>query len=699
LTLKNASRTFASTVQSAQALQSLLGRSLSEWNDDDLTSVATTEVRALLHVPYLVFRLPRVISPGIRSRQVAATSPMEVSKVLTRYIEFPDKKMVQFDSGKLVELYRLLYSKRRNGHKCLIFTQMSRMLDILELFLNLHDFSFVRLDGSTSVDERQKLMDRFNADPKLFCFILSTRSGGLGVNLTGADTVIFYDTDWNPAMDAQAQDRAHRIGQTREVHIYRLVSEGTIEENILRKAQQRKDLDSLVINKGNFSEDGLLSMHSLRSMFGDESRDAAGVEGDPVTAKDMEAAMLAVEDAEDVAAIQVVQNEVNDNEKIDSTDAGADRSEDAGDDAAGDGAQEETEATDALPSTTATAAGGDDEPDPEFELLKRKVGDSIASIHSALSSIDRYAVHFRTRCDPFISPFYVNAQVQLESLLQSTDNEMELIAEHEAVQEQQEREAMEKGEVIYAPSVAERDFVVKRWFSQQRRTKKYLRHLRAVTGDCWKHLFDNDGFPFWQNEDTGAFSYTTPQVISMKEDFLFARQRGYAGLPVGILANILSYLVSYPDRMECSRSCAKWWEASRGDDLLLKVYPVESGIRDTTRDRPVNVFSSIQDAIDASGPGDTIMLYRGHYWENGLHIRWPLKVLADVEESTDCVVELKGAVAVHHSARTCVFHSLSLRGAGKFVWDSLIYVASSRLLVSYAPTDCTLRIDMHCLRW
>jgi SNF2 family DNA or RNA helicase len=117
---------------------------------------------------------------------------------------------------------------------------MTRMLDVLELFLNLHDHSYVRLDGSTKVEERQRLMNRFNGDPKVFCFILSTRSGGLGINLTGADTVIFYDSDWNPSMDAQAQDRAHRIGQTREVHIYRLVSSSTIEENILLKAAQKK---------------------------------------------------------------------------------------------------------------------------------------------------------------------------------------------------------------------------------------------------------------------------------------------------------------------------------------------------------------------------------------------------------------------------------------------------------------------------
>jgi SNF2 family DNA or RNA helicase len=114
---------------------------------------------------------------------------------------------VQFDAGKLQTLATLLRDLKQGGHRVLIFTQMSKMLDVLEAFLNLNGHTYLRLDGATDVDRRQRLMDRFNNDPKVFCFILSTRSGGLGINLTGADTVVFYDSDWNPAMDAQAQDR------------------------------------------------------------------------------------------------------------------------------------------------------------------------------------------------------------------------------------------------------------------------------------------------------------------------------------------------------------------------------------------------------------------------------------------------------------------------------------------------------------
>lgn len=248
------------------------------------------ELRSVIE--QFVFVLPKVITHGIQLISAGLNNTLkhdsivygkdwvEVKKILSRSllpfypafirqrIFFPDRKLIQFDSGKLQMLAVLLRNLKKDGHKCLIFTQMSKMLDILEIFLNLHDHTFVRLDGSTSIDRRQKLMDRFNSDSKLFCFILSTRSGGLGINLTGADTVIFYDTDWNPAMDAQAQDRAHRIGQTREVHIYRLVSESTVEENILTKAKQKRHLDFLVMTEGNFSETSLFSSKGLKDMLG-----------------------------------------------------------------------------------------------------------------------------------------------------------------------------------------------------------------------------------------------------------------------------------------------------------------------------------------------------------------------------------------------------------------------------------------------
>ncbi|KAJ2904811.1 adenosinetriphosphatase [Zalerion maritima] len=183
-------------------------------------------------------------------------------------IQFPDKRLVQYDCGKLQALDKLLRRLAQGSHRALIFTQMTKVLDILEQFLNIHGHKYLRLDGATKIEQRQILTDRFNNDPRILCFILSTRSGGLGINLTGADTVIFYDQDWNPAMDKQCQDRCHRIGQTRDVHIYRLVSEHTIEANILRKASQKQMLDDVVIQEGEFTTDYFTKL-SVQDVIGE----------------------------------------------------------------------------------------------------------------------------------------------------------------------------------------------------------------------------------------------------------------------------------------------------------------------------------------------------------------------------------------------------------------------------------------------
>lgn len=167
-------------------------------------------------------------------------------------VTIPDTRLVQWDCGKLQVLDRLLRMLHGTHSRALIFTQMTKVLDVLESFLNLHSLRYLRLDGTTKTDDRQKIVERFNTDSRIFCMILTTRAGGVGLNLTGADTVIFYDTDYNPAVDNQAADRAHRIGQTRPVHVYRLVSEQTVEENILRRANEKRNLESLVISQAGF---------------------------------------------------------------------------------------------------------------------------------------------------------------------------------------------------------------------------------------------------------------------------------------------------------------------------------------------------------------------------------------------------------------------------------------------------------------
>ncbi|KAI1428118.1 SNF2 family N-terminal domain-containing protein [Xylaria sp. FL1777] len=237
-------------------------------------------------------------------------------------IQFPDKRLLQYDCGKLQVLDQLLRRLQAGGHRALIFTQMTKVLDVLEQFLNIHGHKYLRLDGATKVEQRQILTDRFNHDPRILCFILSTRSGGLGINLTGADTVIFYDQDWNPAMDKQCQDRCHRIGQTRDVHIYRLVSEHTIEANILRKASQKQMLDDIVIQEGGFTTDyfNKLSVRDVISGATDEA-DVVGNAMDRVLGRVESADQRTVgrvleqaEDREDVAAAHVAEKEIQEDE-------------------------------------------------------------------------------------------------------------------------------------------------------------------------------------------------------------------------------------------------------------------------------------------------------------------------------------------------------------------------------------------------
>jgi helicase SWR1 len=247
------------------------------------------------------------------SRDLHHSDPFHESRTRLS-IAFPDKRLLQYDCGKLQRLDKLLRELQAGGHRALIFTQMTKVLDILEQFLNIHGHRYLRLDGSTKIEQRQILTERFNNDTQFLAFILSSRSGGLGINLTGADTVIFYDLDWNPAMDKQCQDRCHRIGQTRDVHIYRFVSEHTIESNILRKSNQKRMLDDVVIQEGDFTTDYFNKL-SVRDMLGD---DIGGIDQDASAALDkvlgsakggLGAVLEEAEDKEDVVAAKLAERE------------------------------------------------------------------------------------------------------------------------------------------------------------------------------------------------------------------------------------------------------------------------------------------------------------------------------------------------------------------------------------------------------
>ncbi|NXJ06849.1 SMCA1 protein, partial [Odontophorus gujanensis] len=154
------------------------------------------------------------------------------------------------NSGKMLVLDKLLAKLREQGSRVLLFSQMTRLLDILEDYCMWRGYEYCRLDGQTPHEEREEAIDTFNApNSSKFIFMLSTRAGGLGINLATADVVILYDSDWNPQVDLQAMDRAHRIGQKKPVRVFRLITDNTVEERIVERAEIKLRLDSIVIQQ------------------------------------------------------------------------------------------------------------------------------------------------------------------------------------------------------------------------------------------------------------------------------------------------------------------------------------------------------------------------------------------------------------------------------------------------------------------
>ncbi|RHZ12957.1 hypothetical protein DYB26_003199 [Aphanomyces astaci] len=194
--------------------------------------------------------------------EIEGYSDFELHNLCVEYAHQPEMRSLQLtsdkllDSGKFDLLRELLPRLKREHHRVLIFSQWTKMLDLLETFLVHSNHRYTRLDGSTSIESRQSLIDDFNDDPSIFCFLLSTRAGGMGINLTAADTVILHDLDFNPTVDAQAMDRCHRIGQTKPVTVYKLVTEDSVDKSIYDIACRKTQLNDTVLgNLGKKSRD------------------------------------------------------------------------------------------------------------------------------------------------------------------------------------------------------------------------------------------------------------------------------------------------------------------------------------------------------------------------------------------------------------------------------------------------------------
>ncbi|TKY90988.1 hypothetical protein EX895_000987 [Sporisorium graminicola] len=185
-------------------------------------------------------------------------------------MQVPQMNKLIVDSSKLAKLDVLLRQLKANGHRVLIYFQMTRMIDLMEEYLIYRQYKYLRLDGASKISDRRDMVTDWQTKPELFIFLLSTRAGGLGINLTAADTVIFYDHDWNPSNDSQAMDRAHRLGQTKQVTVYRLITKGTIDERIVRLARNKKEVQDIVVGTKAYSETGMAKPQEIVSLLLDD---------------------------------------------------------------------------------------------------------------------------------------------------------------------------------------------------------------------------------------------------------------------------------------------------------------------------------------------------------------------------------------------------------------------------------------------
>ncbi|AQL01563.1 Putative homeodomain-like transcription factor superfamily protein [Zea mays] len=215
-------------------------------------------------------------------------------------------------SGKMQLLDKMMVKLKEQGHRVLIYSQFQHMLDLLEDYLSYRKWTYERIDGKISGADRQIRIDRFNAkNSTRFCFLLSTRAGGLGINLATADTVIIYDSDWNPHADLQAMARAHRLGQTSKVMIYRLVSRGTIEERMMQLTKKKILLEHLVVGRltkaNNVNQEELddIIRYGSKELFEDENDESRQIHYD-------EAAIERLLDRDQVDGDESVEDEEED---------------------------------------------------------------------------------------------------------------------------------------------------------------------------------------------------------------------------------------------------------------------------------------------------------------------------------------------------------------------------------------------------
>ena len=446
-------------------------------------------------------------------------------------------------------------------------------------------------------------------------------------------------------MDAQAQDRAHRIGQTRDVHIYRLVTEHSIEENILVKAKQKRHLDFLVMDEGKFhaapedstgtsqmpnedeendaatfditSKGGLRNILGVASQEKSEMNDEAASDADKsdpeVSKEQVESAMANLEDEDDVLAMRGAEQEAKDelqefdeNVKINEKDEDGNDSQDSQDENAAtkkENKKEDEKQKDTSEEDQAAAL------EREFAAWQSQVGVDKASIDASLNPVERYALRFKEDVDPFYSMWYLNEQQRIQES-EASQEEWD-IAEIEAMKAEEERNAIENGDLLATlPDTADLQRQRYLYFREKARLVANKKR-RRLTGENWRTEIDGKTkLPFWYNSDTGEATWHTPQILLELKEYELAGKFNWNAMPLKPLVRIMEFLVPYPDRMKCAVACKHWRKAAQDISFVRHVYPVEMGAlsMDPKKMHPYH-YRTISEALKNALPGDTIGEY------------------------------------------------------------------------------------------
>lgn len=467
--------------------------------------------------------------------------------------------------------------------------------------------------------------------------------------------------------DAQAQDRAHRIGQTRDVHIYRLVTSSSIEENILVKAKQKQQLDFLVMDEGKFhaapdstnesdmDEDqsnsfDVTSKGGLRNILGisdERENEEEGLESKELPEENVESAMAAFEDEDDVLAMKGAQQEAkqeleefDDNIQIVKNDEGSQESQDESQD-------ETVPATKKGTSPDPEVASQEDQAEDlekEFAAWQSQVGIDRASIDASLNPVERYALRYKEDIDPFYSMWYLSEQQRIQEL-ESSQEEWD-IEEIETLKAEEELYAIENGDLL-ATMPEPVDLLRQRdlYFREKSRLNANKKR-RRLTGQNWKVEIDGKSkLPFYYNIDTGEATWFKPQVIVELEEYENASRLFWNAMPTKPLLRIMEYLIPYPERMVCAQTCTQWRRAAQDISFVRHVYPVEMGALTMDPDKMhAYHYRTISEALRDALPGDNIELGDGHYWinEDVLDFHVPVKLIGDEKDPSHVVIELSG---------------------------------------------------------